>query len=247
MSLGFGNLARIGQLYPSGGLVDYEPQLMAPAGVQFLTTRLPFRSASLESDRRLADALEEHVQLLADAQVDLIVFNCTAASLVIGPQVINARIHAATGIRSITTIEAVLAALAAVGAKRIALVTPYMAEVVAEEVAFLARFGFTVVAEKGRPCTNPIEQGELDPQGWIEIAASLNGCGADAMLLSCAGVQIAPVLPALERAFGGPVVTSNQALVWHALRTLNIKARPAEYGALLAGAFDHDAGLRAAG
>ena len=67
------------------------------------------------------------------------------------------------------------------------------------------------------------------------------------MLLSCAGVQIAPVLPALERAFGGPVVTSNQALVWHALRTLNIKARPAEYGALLAGAFDHDAGLRAAG
>ena len=136
MSLGFGNLARIGQLYPSGGLVDYEPQLMAPAGVQFLTTRLPFRSASLESDRRLADALEEHVQLLADAQVDLIVFNCTAASLVIGPQIINARIHAATGIRSITTIEAVLAALAAVGAKRIALVTPYMAEVVAEEVHF---------------------------------------------------------------------------------------------------------------
>ena len=33
MSLGFGTTARIGQLYPSGGLCDYEPQLMAPAGV----------------------------------------------------------------------------------------------------------------------------------------------------------------------------------------------------------------------
>jgi len=43
------------------------------------------------------------------------------------------------------------------------------------------------------------------------------------------------------------LVASNQALLRHALRTLGITARPSEYGALLAGAFDGAAALRVAG
>jgi len=98
MVLGFGWKARIGQLYPSGGLCDYEPQVMAPEGVQFLTTRLGFRKAGLEDDAAVARDLEPHAKLLADAQVQLVAFNCTAASLVAGPDVINRRITDATGI-----------------------------------------------------------------------------------------------------------------------------------------------------
>ena len=94
MALEFGWRARIGQLYPSGGLCDHEPQLMAPAGVQFLTTRLGFRKARIEDDRALVNGIENHARLLADAEVDLIAFNCTAASLVVGPDEINRRIRA---------------------------------------------------------------------------------------------------------------------------------------------------------
>lgn len=241
MSLGFGTTARIGQLYPSGGLCDYEPQLMAPAGVQFLTTRLAFRRTGLADDIGLIEDLEAHAALLADASVDLIAFNCTAASLLAGPEIVNRRIREATGIRSITTIEGVLAALRAAGIKRPALLTPYLKEVVDHEIDYLAGQGFTVAASGGLPCATPVEQGSIRPETWIEQARRLKDSDADGLLISCAGIQLAPALAQIEREFGRPVVASNQALLWLALRTLGVAARPRDYGALLAGAFDRTA------
>lgn len=238
MSLGFGSTARIGQLYPSGGLCDYEPQLMAPAGVQFLTTRLAFRRTGLADDIALIKDIEAHAALLADAAVDLIAFNCTAASLVAGPEIVNRRIHEATGIRSITTIEGVLAALRAAGIRRPALLTPYLKEVVDHEIAYLAGQGFAVVASGGLPCATPVEQGSIRPEVWIEEARKLKASDADGLLISCAGIQLAPVLAQIEQEFGRPVVASNQALLWLALRTLGIAARAGGYGALLAGEFE---------
>lgn len=238
MVLGFGWKARIGQLYPSGGLCDYEPQIMAPTGVQFLTTRLSFRKSGLEDDALLVKDIEIHAQLVADAQVDLIALNCTAASMVAGPDAINRRIMAATGIRSTTTIEAVMAALAAAGLHRFALLTPYMPEVVAAETAFFEAHALTVAAHAGVPCGDPIAQGMIPAERWMELARTLRGADCEGLLISCAGIQLAPVLGRIEHEFGKPVIASNQALVWHCLRLLGLPDRSPGYGALLEGAFD---------
>jgi maleate isomerase len=238
MTSGFGWKARIGHLYPSGGLCDYELQLMAPAGVQYLTTRLSFRKSRMEDDRALVDGLEGHAQLLADARVDLIAFNCTAASLVVGPDEINRRIREATGIRSVTTIEAVLAALEAAHLRRFALMTPYLPEVVAAETAFFDAHGYSVVAHAGISCEDPITQGTIPPERWRELARTLRDTDCEGLLISCAGIQLAPVLQQIEQEFGRPVIASNQALVWHCLSLLGLPDRPAGYGALLGGAFE---------
>lgn len=238
MALGFGWKARIGHLYPSAGICDYEPQLMAPEGVQFLTTRLAFRRARLEDDAALAGDVEPHARLLADARVDLVAFNCTAASMVAGPESINRRLKAATGIRSTTTIEAVLAGLSAARMRRFALMTPYVPEVVAAEVEFLARNESTVVRHAGVACEDPVAQGSIPPERWIELARTLRDTDCDGLLISCAGIQIAPALGTIEREFGRPVIASNQALVWHCLRLLGLPDRSEGFGALLAGDFD---------
>jgi maleate isomerase len=238
MAPGFGWKARIGQLYPSAGLCDYEPQAMAPEGVQFLTTRLTFRRARLEDDASLANDIEAHARLLADARVNLIALNCTAASMVSGPESINRRIQAATGIRSTTTIEAVLSALAAAGLRRFALMTPYVDEVVAAEIRFFHAHQLSVTAHAGLPCEDPVAQGSIPPQRWIELASSLRDADGDGLLISCAGIQIGPVLGRIEQEFGKPVIASNQALVWHCLRLLGLPDRTAGFGALLAGDFD---------
>jgi maleate isomerase len=235
---GLGSRARIGQLYPSGGLCDHEIQRMAPAGVHFVTTRMPFRRAGLEDDAALARDVEFHAALLADARVDLIAFNCTAASMVTGPAAINRRIEAATGIGSVTTIEAVLESLSATAMKRVALLTPYLPEVVAAEVAFLAERGVRVDASAGLPCAGPVEQGCIEPQRWLALARALRDAPVDGLLISCAGIQVADVLADIEAAFGRPVVASNQALLWACLRRLGIAERPRGFGALLEGAFD---------
>jgi maleate isomerase len=238
MAQRFGWKARIGQLYPSGGLCDYEPQAMAPEGVQFVTTRLSFRKAGLEDDAQLVRNLETHARLVADAQVQLIAFNCTAASLAAGSDSINRRIKAATGIPSTTTIEAVLAALNAARLRRFALLTPYLPEVVAAETAFLRARGYEVAAVAGLPCGDPVTQGTIPPARWLELARDLSGTDCDGLLISCAGIQIAAVLDAIEEDFRRPVIASNQALVWHCLRMLGLPDRPAGHGALLRGAFD---------
>jgi maleate isomerase len=238
MSIGFGFKARIGHLYPSGGLCDYEIQAMAPDGVQFLTTRLPFSQATLESDIALVENVEAHARLLASAEVALIAMNCTAASMAVGAVAINQRIEAATQIASITTIEAVLAALRAVGARRVALLAPYPADVVEMEKAFLAGHGVEVIAQYSEPCVTPVEQGTLPATHWARLAATIDCPQADALLISCAGIQLASVLDEIERRFGRPVIASNPALLWHCLRVLNLPERPQGYGALLAGRFD---------
>lgn len=238
MYLGYGWRARIGHLYPSGGQCDFEPQLMAPEGVQFLTTRLSFRSAGLEDDHALVENLEVHAQLCADPGVELIVLNCTAASAVVGPAAINGRIEAATGVRSTTTFEAVLAGLRAAGLRRIALITAYVDEVNQAEIEILRREGFEVVACGGIACTNPRDQGSIEPERWHEEAMKLASVEADGLLISCAGIQISPVLGRIEAGFGRPVIASNQALVWHCLRLLGIEQRLEGFGRLLAGHFD---------
>lgn len=226
-------LVRIGHLYPSGGICDHEVQAMAPRGVRFHTTRLPFRRTGLEDDLRLFDQLEASAQLLTDAAVDLIVVNCTAATMLVGPDVINERIFRATGIRSTTTIEAVLAALRASGMRRLALMTPYPQEVVAAEVRFLASLGIEVVAADTMPCETPVEQGLIDPARWLELGTRLSSCDADGLLVSCAGAHVSPVLETLEQRWGRPVIASNQALVWHALNVLGQPRPVVGFGRLL--------------
>jgi maleate isomerase len=234
VSSGFGDRARIGHIYPSGGICDHEIQMMAPPGVQFLTTRLPFRRTGLDDDRAMADGVAGAAVLLADAEVDLIAFNCTAASMLVGPDTIRDQVAAATGgIRCVTTIEAVVQGLQAVGASGIALLTPYPDEVEEAEVAYLATYGFTAVARGGPVCVTPVEQGCIPAAEWIRLAAELDTTHADAVLISCAGTQTADAIAAVEASSGLPVITSNQALLWLVLGACGITDRIPLYGRLL--------------
>lgn len=229
---------RIGQLYPSGGIRDDEMGKMAPPGVRFLTTRLPFQKTDLASGAKLSDQLAFHAELLAHAQVDLIAFNCTAGSMIGGPDRINQEILQATNISSITTIEAVMQALSAMRMRRIVLMTPYPDEVVQEEIRFLESHGYEVVKAIGVPCNDPVSQGLIPAQTWVSIASSVKGIEYDGLLASCAGIELAEVIQIIEDDLAKPLITSNQALLWACLRRLELSVRPQSYGALLRGEFD---------
>nr|WP_157714597.1 aspartate/glutamate racemase family protein [Pseudomonas sp. PB120] len=225
-------MARIGQLYPSGGLCDHEPQLMVPEGVRFVTTRVPFRKTSLEDDRKFSEGLEGHAQLLVDAGVDLLAINCTAATLLAGPKVLRKRLLDTTGLDSVTTIEAVVAGCRAQNMRRIGLLTPYPEEVIEVEREYFAGLGIEVISALGRPCTTPVEQGSLPAQTWLDLAQGFRGMALDGVLISCAGIQVAEVLATIEAQLELPVVSSNQALVWMCLQRLRIEREVRGFGSL---------------
>ncbi|HEY4250279.1 MAG TPA: DUF1553 domain-containing protein, partial [Roseomonas sp.] len=65
------------------------------------------------------------------------------------------------------------------------------------------------------------------------LAAARAAPGADLCFLSCTAIRSAGVIAALEAALGMPVITSNQAMLWHGLRAMGIGDAVAGFGRLM--------------
>ena len=74
--------------------------------------------------------------------------------------------------------------------------------------------------------------GEIQPRDRIEQRA-LRHDEAEAYVMSCANIRVAPIIAELEEKLEAPVVTSNQAMLWHCLRTGGLGQAVHGYGALL--------------
>jgi len=221
----YGARLRAGILIPSGNSVA-EPELraMQVAGISLLVTRLSLRGSSKPELMRMLDRLEAASELLADAQVGCIVFHCTAVST-FAPDLahgIRARIEAASGVRAFTTADAILAALAHLKAGKVALLTPYVDDVHRREIAFLEANGVSVIGGAHLGIDTNAEMATLQPDALLDWASRHVAPEADACLLSCTAIKSAPVIAPLEARCGRPVVTSNQAMMWHLLRSSNI-------------------------
>jgi len=65
------------------------------------------------------------------------------------------------------------------------------------------------------------------------LARKADATGADAVLLSGTGLPTVAVLETLERDLGKPVISSNQASLWQALRMAGVREAIPGFGRLL--------------
>lgn len=231
----FGWRLRIGMLLPSSNRVA-EPEIpaMLPDGVSLHTARLKLAGATRDELLAMTEKVEEGAALLADADVDLIAFHCTAVST-FDPTMeksLKQRIEATTGKPATTTAEALVAAFRALGARRIVLISPYPAEINRREVAFFAHHQISVLKEIGLDLNDGAGFAAVEPGEWYRLTVANRHEDADAYFLSCTTIRSTPVISVLERDLGRPVVTSNQALAWHALRCGNVQDRTPGFGEL---------------
>lgn len=231
----FGWRLRIGMLLPSSNRVA-EPEIpaMLPEGVSLHTTRLKLAGSAREQLLAMTEKVEEGAALLADAGVDLIAFHCTAVST-FDPAMegrLKQRITAVAKKPATTTAEALVAAFRALGARRIVLVSPYIREVNQQEIAFFAHHGIAVLCDVGLALSGGEAFAKVDPGEWYRLTLANRHDEAEAYFLSCTTIRATPVISALERDLGKPVVTSNQALAWHALRTGGVRDQMPDFGEL---------------
>jgi maleate isomerase len=226
---------RLGMIIPSVN-TEAEPQIeaMLPEGVTLHTTRLKMVEDTPRQLLSLTERIEEGASLLADAGVDRILFHCTAVTTYEPDMAarIRARIAAATGLPVSVTADAVTAALNALGAKKVVMVTPYVREVNEREARFLAHNGITVLSEHALGLTYAKDFRAIEPMAWYRTVMAHRHSEADAYFLSCAQLRVAEIIAPLERDLGRPVVTSNQAAAWQALRDSGIPDRVGGLGAL---------------
>jgi maleate isomerase len=228
--------ARLGVLVPSGNTVA-EPELraMLPAGVGVFVTRLPLTGSSEAELLAMLDTLETGTNLLADAQPDAIAFHCTAVST-FAPHMageIRARMGHASPIPALATADAIRAALQALGATRVLLVTPYIESVHQREIDWLTASGFQVVGGGCMEIATNAEMARIPPETIRDrVLSEASSVQADVCFISCTAIRSAGLIAPLEDALGIPVITSNQVLAWHALRVLSITDAPSGFGRL---------------
>jgi maleate isomerase len=235
LDINYGERARLGIIVPSGNFIA-EPQIQAmlPDGVAACVTRLPLKGSG--SDELLAMALQAGpaASMLADAGVQRVIFHCTAVSTysVQLHNDIKATIEQASGLPCFSTADAIVRALETLKAENIVLLTPYIEAVNQREVAFLAHHGVEVVGQHGLGLNTNAEMGQISPEVLYDQAIAHSVSDADAYFISCTAVKSAEVIERLEYVLERPVITSNQAMVWNALRTCNIADNVTGFGRL---------------
>ncbi|MGQ9477372.1 MAG: maleate cis-trans isomerase family protein [Candidatus Bipolaricaulia bacterium] len=223
-----GQRCRIGLIIPSSNTtMEAEFARHLPEGVSVHSTRVPLERVTAAELTKMAERAEEAAQLLADAQVDLIVYGCTTGSLIGGKGYdleLERRIRETTGIPALTTARAVLEVLRARGLKRIAVATPYIDEVNEKEREFLIANGFKVVAIRGLGLLRNLEIGMQDPYVAFKLGKELmaDHPEAEGLFISCTNFRTLEITRPLSDELGKPVVSSNQATLWLALQELGI-------------------------
>lgn len=209
---------------------------MLPAGVDLHVTRVAFANPTTAANHwAMAGDLERALALLVpDADLDVLVFGCTSAVVTLGEGVLaEAVAEGRPGVPLVTPVRAALDGLRRLGARRIALLGAYTAELTADVRDFLEREGLEVTRVGAFDLASDFDMARLSPDRVFEAAAELDGDDVDALFLSCTAMRAAEIAEALEERTGKPVVTSNTALVWQALRTASITAPVPGHGRLL--------------
>jgi maleate isomerase len=201
-----------------------ESDLAAVTGtgeVGVFTTRVtydnPVTAATLKA---IAPRLEAAADLILPGErLDAIAFGCTAASAAIGDARVGAALTARRpGLPWVTPTSGLLAACAALGVRRLAVLAPYGEAVSRDLARYLACRGLTIAAMTWLGVDDDRKIARITPAAITAAAERALVPGAEALFCSCTGLRAARLAPALEARLGVPVLTSNQVLLWQALR-----------------------------
>ncbi|MCI6255832.1 MAG: arylmalonate decarboxylase [Clostridiales bacterium] len=218
--------AQIGLISPgTGPNMEHDFHRFAPAGVGINTTRIHFSGfPSPEGLMDMVSHLEETASIFQGSPHDCIMFGCTSGSLIGGPgfdQKCIQTIEKAGGSPGLTTSTVLVEAFQRLGVSNAAVITPYPDDTNEVERQFLESHGIHVTRIEGM--TYPEDDiARIQPSLVYEHLRALDKTGADCLFISCTGLNVLDLIEMGEQDFGLPVITSNQATLWGALRHSNV-------------------------
>jgi maleate isomerase len=231
--------ARIGILYPASGLVDDEFYRVAPPGVSVHIHRVAAHgniSADKVKQFSEVDNLIKVAKDLEPIRPTCIAWACTSGSFLVGKEGSHRQVEAlteSTGTQFTNTSESMVQALQHLGVTRVGVGTPYPDDFNAPIARFLEDHGFKVMAIHNLRLQNDWEIGTATPEAIYALARRVAVAGAEAVFLSCTGLEALDLLQTLERDLERPVLAANQVTMWNALRLCGISTKGLEsFGSL---------------
>jgi maleate cis-trans isomerase len=206
-----------GVLIPSTNTTTETEYSRLPAGYQAHYARVRTSTPGQPFSPGRDEEVDYQSQLLATAKVQMIVLLQTSASLFADDydEVTMRRMSEAGGVPSITSALAIGRALRALGARRIALVSPYSPEVNERARRYYSgKHELEIAALDGFAATDSYAIGRLGPENARAAFARIDGRGIDAYVVPGGNFATMGSIAAWEAEFGKPVVTSSQAVLW---------------------------------
>lgn len=221
----------------NAGLTEGEMFAMCPAGVGLSFTHMRMGElCTVENLSRMEQDIEECVSRFMNARddIDVICYNCTSGSFVIGEEVIRNKLESGRdGARGTTLLTGVINALEALGVKRLSIGTAYTDDINALEKQYFESKAIDVVALQGLGLHTDKEMNRVSPRYLRDFACSVDKSEADAVFISCGALRSLEILDEVESILGKPVIASNQASLWHCLRLAGVNDRMMGFGSLL--------------
>ena len=219
----------IGVVAPYDMALDAELWRWVPAEAALFFARTPYDPlpVTLEMVELLSDesGIRAAAQQLKTISPKAYAFACTSGSFVngrAGEKSVAAALAEEGGAPAVTTSGAIVAALAQLGLSRVAIATPYDAQITARLKDFLVESSVDVtgVAHLG-----------LDSKMWTvpytrtaDLIREANSKDAEAIVVSCTNLPTYDLIAPLERELGKPIVSANQATMWAVLAKCGLAA-----------------------
>ena len=245
---------RIGQIVPSSNITMETEipamlaarQLIRPERFTFHSSRMRMRHVTKE-ELAAMDAESDRCALeLSDAGVDVLGYACLVAIMSMGlgyhrqseRRLTERTVENGAPAPVVTSAGALVDALGVIGAKRIALVAPYMKPLTRTVVEYIEAEGVEVVDWVALEIPNNLDVARHDPNNLPGIVRGMRTADVDAVVLSaCVQMPSLPAVAKVEALTGKPVVTAAVATTYAMLTALDLEPVVPGAGALLSGAY----------
>ncbi|MDE0961445.1 MAG: Asp/Glu racemase [Planctomycetota bacterium] len=208
----------------------------------FHSSRMRMKKVSAEELERMNAQADRCTTELADAGVDAAAYACLVAVMSQGPSHENRlRKHLTEVVQQgnptaemVTSAGALIEGIQKLGARRVALITPYIQPLTQMVINCLNEAGIEVVDSISLEISDNQEVGRRDPLDLVEIARRLDLREADALVLSaCVQMPSLEAIPLVEAEHGLPVLSAATATMRAILDQLGIEPNFQGCGSLL--------------
>ena len=233
------------EIYPKVGLIALSTDQTIEGDFKNICKNLPLEifvnrihnqnPLTKENLQKMESDLESVTnKILPGERLNAVAYGCTSGTIAIGENKIKEKILLAKPDCYVTTpVTSAIKAFKKMNIKKIALFTPYPEAVNKTILDYFTKKDIIVTSFSSLNLNLDSEFANVDPNYILEILSKLEMKNADALFISCTALNVLNIIDKLEKKVKKPVFSSNQTLIWDAIRSCGYKLPIAGYGTLL--------------
>jgi maleate isomerase len=222
-------------------------EAVEPERFTFHSSRMRMKQVTKEELAAMDADSDRCAAELSDARVDVMGYACLVAIMAMGlgyhrksQERLEGVTRRETGSRIpvVTSAGALVDSLAVMGAKKVAIIAPYMKALTCLVADYIEAEAIKVVDRIALEIPDNLEVGRRDPMALCTIYKDLQLGDADVLVLSsCVQMPSLAAVPIVEQECGLPVISASIATTYQMLKQLGLKTCAPDAGALLSGKY----------